>query len=294
MLGLGPANPLSFRSERTEVQVIRTLLVMSVFHVGFGGQMRLQGQVVDSTATVRGRVVEHETGVPVRGAAVSLATGPGTRGIGTRVTGQEGGFLFREAPPGLYRLSVTRIGYADLRDTLRVEAGSDLELALSVSTSPVVLEPIVVSVRRRPQGPMSGFESRRRGLTGTFITREEIEARRPHVFTDLLHWVPGARIVPLGPFRNRVTLRGGCVPELVVDGMRVGAEPEWDLFVRPGEVEALEVYHSPSVPVEFGSNPCGAVVVWTRRGEPSTSQGGFWWKALFAGSLIALSLLLAR
>ncbi len=258
--------------------------------------MRLLGQLPDSTATLRGRVVEHETGVPVWYAAVSLATGPtGTQGIGTRVTGREGDFLFREVPPGLYSLSVTRMGYTDLLDTLRVGAGSDLEITLPVSASPVALAPIVVSTRRRPRGPMSGFESRRRAmLSGTFITREQIEARRPRMLTDMLSMVPGVQLVPSGPFGNRVLLRGGCTPLLVVDGFRIGSEPNWDLFLRTSDVEAVEVYHSPFVPVEFGQSPCGAIVVWTRRGEPTANQGGSWWRALIAGSLLALLMLLAR
>jgi len=260
--------------------------------------MRLQGQLPGSTATVQGRVLEHETGVPVWEAAVSLATGPtGTQGIGTRITGREGDFLFRDVPPGLYRLSVTRMGYADLRDTIRVETGSDLELTLPVSASPVALEPIVVSTRRRPRGPESGFESRRRSLNGTFITREEIEARRPQRFTDLLLRVPGALVVPRGPFGNGVLLRGGCVPVLVLDGMRIGLDPQLDHLIQPSDVEAVEVYHGVSVPVEFGVNPCGAIVVWTRRGEPRPHGETSWRRLLVAVGLmglIALSVMLIR
>lgn len=271
------------------------LLVVSVPCGGIGGEMRLQGQLPDSTATLRGWVLEHETAVPVWGAAVSLATGPtGTQGIGTRITGREGDFLFRDVPPGLYRLSVTRMGYADLRDTIRVETGSDLELTLPVSASPVALEPIVVSTRRRPRGPESGFESRRRRLSGTFMTREEIEDAHPHVFTDLLRMVPGARIVPRGPFGHQVFFRGGCVPALVVDGIRIGSDPELDFFLQPSDVEAVEIYHGTYVPVEFGVNSCGAIVVWTRGGEPSANQEGLWRRVLVAVSLLSLTILLTR
>ena len=257
--------------------------------------MPLLGQVPDSSATIRGRVLEHETGVPVRGAAVSLATGPtGTPGIGTRVTGREGDFLFREVPPGLYRLRVSGMSYADLRDTLRVEAGSDLEVTLPVSASPVALEPIIVSARRRPRGPETGFERRRRSLSGTFITREEIEDRRPFRFTDLLRTVPGARLVPARHLGYQVLLRGGCVPLLVMDGLRIGADPELDLFVQPADVEAVEIYHSPNVPVEFGMNTCGAIVVWTRRGEPTGDRDSLWRRLLFVVGVLSLTILLTR
>jgi len=186
------------------------------------------------------------------------------------------------------------MSYTGLRDTLRVEAGSDLELTLPVSASPVALEPIVVSTRRRRLGPMRGFERRRASLSGTFITREEIEDRRPFRFTDLLRTVPGARLVPARHLGYQVLLRGGCVPVLVMDGLRIGADPELDLFVQPADVEAVEIYHSPNVPVEFGINTCGAIVVWTRRGEPTGDRDSLWRRLLFVVGVLSLTILLTR
>ena len=97
------------------------------------GQAPLHAQVPGSVSSLRGQVLEHETGMPLAGAAVSLASGPGgTEGIGTRVTNAEGRFLFRRVPPGTYRVIVTLIGYRDLQDTLRVDRRSqdDHEAAL--------------------------------------------------------------------------------------------------------------------------------------------------------------------
>lgn len=77
-------------------------------------------QIPDWTSVVRGRVADQETDGPLWGSAVSLASGPeGTRGIGTRVKGEEKPFVFRPLPPGVYRLTVTLLGYEDLRDTKR-------------------------------------------------------------------------------------------------------------------------------------------------------------------------------
>jgi hypothetical protein len=277
----------------TAPRAVWVLLFLTAFHGVLREETRLQGQVPDALATVRGRVLENETGVPLQGAAVSLASSPeGTRGIGTRITGRGGDFLFRAVPAGLYRLSVTRVGLTDLRDTLRVEPGADLDLILPLWASPIPLKPIVVVARR--SGPLADFEARRRTLSGTFIGREEIEAVNPYVFSDLLRRVPGARVVPTSSTGHRVLLRGGCIPELWVDGTRAGTTSDLDSFLKPSDIEALEVYNGASLPAQFGPNPCGAVVVWTRRGEPVASQNSLLRQLVIAAGFVTLSWLLTR
>jgi hypothetical protein len=185
-------------------------------------------------SVVRGRLVEHETGIPLAGAAVSLASGPGpTRGIGTRVTNSDGRFLFRTVPPGSYRIIASQLGYRELRDTLQVEPGSDLDLQLPLSVSPIRLEPLVVVSERRPSlGPLRDFENRRRTRAGTFFDHEDIEELNPMLFSDLLRMVPGARVVPSGPYDYSIRLRGGCTPVLVVDGMPLSTSEGADHLIQ--------------------------------------------------------------
>jgi len=256
--------------------------------VAFGGEP-LRAREPDTISVVRGRVVEHDTGEPVSGAAVSLAAGPGgTRGIGTRVTSQEGVFVFNKVPPGTYRIRVTHLGFSPLQDTLQVRAATELDVTLSLTVSPVELEPLVVVSRRRPSGLMGDFELRRRTRSGTFFNRQEIEERHPHVFTDLLRLVPGARVLPVGPNRFTVRLRGGCQPTLWVDGFKLMTTEEMDAILPTMDLEAVEVYHGASVPGRFPSNGCGAVVVWTRRGEPMAAQGSLWKRLAVAAGFILL------
>jgi hypothetical protein len=270
-------------------------LVLSALQGLKEGEARLGGQTPDSIATVRGRVLEQGTDAPLRGAAVSLASGPdGTRGIGTRVTGESGEFLFRQVRAGLYRVSVTLLGYTDLRDTLRVGPESDMELILPLSVSPIPLEPIVVSAERRRADHLAGFESRRRRLGGTFMDRQEIEARGALVFTDLLRTVPGARVVPVSYYGHGVLFRGGCAPSVVVDGVRLSPTRDLDALLRPMDVDALEIYTGAFLPAEFGPTPCGAIVVWTRRGEPTTGEGSFWRRFLVAVGFLSLAWVLVH
>jgi hypothetical protein len=251
-------------------------------------------QSVDSVSVVRGRVVEHESGNPLAGAAVSLAAGPGgTGGIGTRVTNSDGAFLFRDVPPGTYRVIVTLLGYRDLRDTLQVQGEAALNLRLPMSISPIVLEPLVVVSERRPLGPLRDFEERRRTRIGTFLDREDIEERNPMLFSDLFRMVPGARVVPSGALDQTILLRGGCRPTLWVDGARLMTSEGADHLLQTMDLEAVEVYHSSTVPVEFGSSSCGVIVVWTKRGEPTIGEGNFWKRVGFAAGFLLLAFLAA-
>jgi len=249
----------------------------------------------DSLPTVVGRVLEHETERPLAGAAVSLASGPGgTRGIGTRVTNDDGRFLFRRVPPGTYRILVTLLGYRDLQDTLQVTLGSDLDMVLPLSVSPIELEPLVVVTERRDWGIMGDFEARRRRGFGTFFDREYIESRNPGRFTDLLRMVPGVRVLPRGQFDYSVRMRGGCTPDVWVDGVRLVTPEGLDQILHTMDVEAVEVYHSSTLPVQFGSNNCGGILVWTRRGEAIEGGGSFWKRVGIAGALAMLAFLLSR
>ncbi|MFH1765652.1 MAG: TonB-dependent receptor [Gemmatimonadota bacterium] len=290
---MSPNPPRTFR---TALPWGRSVLVWLVLlGLPAQGSPPIQGQVQESGPAVRGQVLEHETGIPLGGATVSLAAGPGgTKGIGTRVTNSEGIFLFRQVPPGTYRVIVTLIGYRDLQDTLQVGLESDLELALPLSVSPVRLEPLVVVTDRRNSGIMGDFERRRRTRSGAFFDREDIQTRQPMLLTDLLRMVPGARVVPTSPYDYTVRLRGDCRPTLWVDGMRLMTEEGMNDILPTMDLEAVEVYHSASLPVEFGSNPCGAIVVWTRRGEPNTGEGKFWRRLAFAAGFSLLAILLTR
>jgi hypothetical protein len=214
--------------------------------------------------------------------------------LGTRVTNQEGSFLFRAVPPGTYRVIVTLIGYRDLRDTLEVGLESELDLVLPMAISPIELEPLVVVTNRRDRGIMGDFEARRRSRSGTFFNREEIENRHPLFLTDLLRMVPGARVVPTSPYDYTVLLRGGCRPALWVDGMQLMTAEGMDDILPIRDLEAVEVYHSPSLPGEYGSNSCGAIVAWTRRGEPNSGGGNFWRRFAFATGFSLLALLITR
>lgn len=255
---------------------------------------QLAGAPPDSAATVSGVVVEQGSGAPLPGAEVSLAGGPATRGVGTRVTDERGAFRFEEVPPGTYMLRVELIGYRTRADTLSVEPGADLHVVASMGVSPVPLEPLLVMARRADASAVLGFDERRARGIGSFMTHEQIERRAPHRVADLFRSVPGAQVVPAGAWGHDLRLRGGCRPDLWIDGVRTTGTAPLDFVLSPHELEAIELYRSSEVPVQFGASPCGVVVAWTRVPKAGDHPEGFLKRVGLATLVALVVVLLAR
>jgi hypothetical protein len=109
---------------------------------------------------------------------------------------------------------------------------------------------------------------------GTFITRADIERRRPQLAVHLLESVPGLRLDPDGRVTvNRVaSIMDRCEPLYFFDGVRlftnVADSPLMGL--PPSDIAGIEVYRGAAqLPLQFGGSEstCGAIVVWTRRGK---------------------------
>lgn len=273
--------------------VARVLVTLVGFTGPLYGQVSQEEPRSTVPSTVRGVVLEHESGTPLSDAAVTLI--PRSERVGSpdsRESDLRGRFLFRDVPPDTYVLLVERPGFRDYRDTLVVVPDSEIRVVVELSPSPLPLEALVVVVSRSPA--MTGFEARRRRGRGTFITRDEIEAMNPTRVTELLRTVPGAQFARRRFGGLELRLRGGCRPTVWVNGARAisasSAEIGVDQLLSPFEVEAVEVYRGAgSVPVQFGPETCGAVVVWTRQPSGQEEEGSVWTRLLVAAG-IALAL----
>ncbi len=286
---------MTTRTIRTLVTFLALLASWGLFRSSAALQAQERAQVAEEPVSIQGLVVGHGTREPLKYAAVSLTSGPGEGpAIGTRITDDEGYFHFDSVPPGTYQIIVSLMGYMERRDSLVVEPGEDLDLLVALSVAPVPLDPIVVEARRR-HTPFfwEGFLHRRDVRSGTFFTREDIEIRGAIYFTDLLRMVPGARVTP-SRFGQVVTLRGGCRPQVWVDGVRTVTSLGLDDILPTMDVAAVEVYHGVQTPAEFGTDACGTIVVWTRRGEPGPATGSFWRRLAVAVGFLALAIFLTR
>jgi len=84
-------------------------LAIAVIAAAAPARPETRSQAQTPTASIRGRVVAGDTGLPVRGATVTLAPMNGASSIG--ITDDDGGFELREVAAGRYILRVMKTGF---------------------------------------------------------------------------------------------------------------------------------------------------------------------------------------
>ena len=182
------------------------------------------------------------------------------------------------------RIFARRIGYKGANTPLlHFDNHRFIQVEVRMDTEAVLLAPLEVvvwsDVDRSPL--LDNFRQRRSQGMGIYITRQDIERRRPMYTSDLLRSVPGVELVGGGGgSRPRVALsRGlgmGCATQVFVDGMLVNRRSFGEIIdfrlddvVSPGSIEGIEIYRGlSSIPPEFlnADSQCGVIAVWTRRG----------------------------
>lgn len=189
------------------------------------------------------------------------------------LSNNRGRFNLRGLQPGLTEIRFTRLGYAPRTATLIVQPGRTVELAATMSTRPIELEPITVVVRSRFL-VQSGFYRRAERAFGRQFTRDDLEKIDPFMTSDVLRRVPGIHlqfdalnpdVVVATSRRGTSFSRGRCVLPVYVDDVR---QWEFDLNQIPAEwIEAMEVYQGIGTPAQYNRDGCGAVLIWTQRGR---------------------------
>lgn len=211
----------------------RALLLLLLMVVGV---RPVRGQSGADRATLVVRVVD-TVGLGVIGAEVVLGRGRDERH--TARADSAGATTFSEVEPGLWSLTVRRLGLRPISTVLRLAPGRN---AFTVRASPAAL--ILSGVRVVGDVP---YSARLAGYTVAISTR-------------------GAK-----PTRNT----GGagfalvqCVMRVVVDGTLMPALFNIDEIV-PRDVHGIEVYNGPSrMPPELAGlrtdSWCGVIAIWTR------------------------------
>jgi hypothetical protein len=218
-----------------------------------------------TTSVVRG-VVKDQSGAAIPD--VEIAAVDAGR---TARTDTAGAFTLIGIPGGTARLSVRRLAFEPLSLEFDLAAGdtADVEITLSVVAQKLTGVMVLADATRRSL--LQGFYARRKLGVGYFITRADIERRRPITLSEMMRTVPGARLVPTNfgesVLRFARTGRSDCPPQYFIDGVQV-----WNFNLDdmpPGDVEAIELYAGAAgVPPEYNrmrSNViCGAVIIWSR------------------------------
>ena len=190
-------------------------------------------------------------------------------------TNEAGGFRLATVPTGTVKVSLRRLGFEQATVDLELRAGRTDSLVISLTAVAASLPGVLIEDESRSARLLAGFWDRRSKGFGHFFTRDEIAARHPQDFTDIVRTTPGVSIQMVNGrrqvrfSRSALNPRGDCPPQYWLDGMRMENASADE--IAPGDIEALELYSgTATIPLQFApravqiQKTCGAVVVWTR------------------------------
>src|SRR5687768_9842988 len=148
----------------------------------------LSAQPAIAQTRIVGRVLENNSGMPVVNARVEVFD-INWRRRAYLTTDSAGMFTTELRAPGGYRMRANRLGYQpNATPLVWTNSHSYMQIEVRLDRRVVLLAPIevVAATRRLPSPVLENFRARQRGGFGIYITRAEIERRRPSTVTDLL------------------------------------------------------------------------------------------------------------
>ncbi|MEO7366585.1 MAG: carboxypeptidase regulatory-like domain-containing protein [Gemmatimonadaceae bacterium] len=243
------------------------LLVLAVLAAFVPARSNAQ-QVATEQPSIVVAFVTDTAGKPLEGAQVDV--------VGTSVSGNtdtRGRVALLAVPPGNAVLRLRHLGFGELKIPISLTPGTVADGHYKMKPLPVTdLKGVVIRAselkpeRYAKTGRFDDFYRRKASGMGTFLTREDIDARHAQKPEDLIRVVSGVRTRYRGMTPYLQFLRCDYV-NVYVDGFRSGDGFRDFFALSPLDIEAIEVYHGmATIPPEFAlhSEDCAAIVVWTR------------------------------
>lgn len=217
---------------------------------------------LDAQATLKGRILDSETGQRIASARVSFS-----RGTPALVADSSGEFT-AALLSGEEKVTVQVLGYAPRTLVLLVPDTGTIIREFSMDFTGDRLPAVAVQARAEQLMPRyADFEHRRQRAVGAFLRWDEMAKRSFGSVGDALRTVRGVRITcDQATFEcyARMTRTPQCQPVWIIDGTEAKSFHE-NTPVR--DVYGIEVYRGPGeIPGEYtGSNAaCGVIVMWTK------------------------------
>lgn len=217
------------------------------------------------------------------------------------LTDSAGRFVLSGLSPGQHVIRIRRIGFNAQYLAAKLVAGEEKEVTIVLE--PGAYELPEVKVTARATKPIEyayttkydDFFRRQKVGLGHYISRADIEFKRPWRTASLLHALPGVhvRFRHPGMTGTDVWFTGCSKISVWIDGWKQegryadvdvaqpsgmeGPTPEyrWGASANragmlidrlfPSQIEMIEVYNSPAeMPAEFLDDSCAAIAIWTR------------------------------
>lgn len=250
------------------------LVVAAVGAIAGSGVARAQGTVVS------GRVLEDPSQRPIAAAEVVLDDS-----VFATQTDSAGRFRLERVARGAHNLMVRAPGHSAVRVILRADGPEtvvhDIALVASVGT----LAPVAVIAQSGERVPakLAGFEFRRAGGIGRFLTSADLaKVENDATGNALVRRMAGLKLERHGSVAYAITSRAQsrlafsptttCYSDVYLDGIQVfsasSREPPFDVNSVPvRQLSAIEYYSGPSeVPVQYNKTGamCGVLLLWTK------------------------------
>lgn len=218
---------------------------------------------VAAQASLRGRVLDSETGQALPGARVVV------RGLTAPLTTDSlGRFEAGELRAGETRIRIEQLGYAAREFRVRLPESGAVERVFSLDFTGDRLPEVAVRARiEKLMVRYLDFERRRQRGLGAFFRWDELRKESYSSVGDALRTVRGVRIqCNQQRFECFAVMARtpNCRPVWYIDGMEAGSFNE-NTPIR--DIYGMEVYRGQGeIPGEFsGSNAaCGVIVIWTK------------------------------
>jgi hypothetical protein len=190
----------------------------------------------------------------------------------TRETRSDSGgrFVFPDVPYGRHTLRVLSIGTTPFQIDVLVDRRDTIAFEL-VLEKIALLDSVVVQGSTVRQVFVREYEDRRRVGMGRYLDSTQI---KPFARVgQALSFVTGVRYRKDTVFLSNA-MGGTCLPNVWIDKMQYGNDPDAIRMLRPDDIMAIEVYQRATLmPTEFRPGKrdtgCGALVIWTRRFWPT-------------------------
>jgi hypothetical protein len=213
-------------------------------------------------------VVLNKRGEPVDGARVSV---PGTPSVA--VTNSRGEFALDSLPSGSHAIEARKVSYGVTERAVDLAVATPARVTITMNDYVPTLATVTSTARREEDLEAIGFTRRKRSTGGYHFEGKQLNTNGIK-FSDAMRGLPGIQVVRTGNngLQQMITDArdpSGCV-SFYVDGTRWKSMVPGDIddYVRPQELQAVEIYHSSTVPGEFmdaGMSKCMTIVVWTQR-----------------------------
>ena len=216
--------------------------------------------------TITGTVV-NPAGDPVAGAEVVLVTEkPRAR------TDSAGRFALTQLDAGFYRVRVRHVGFSPMEITTDLGKNGKVDLKFELRLRPAMLDSVVIRADGKcPELTYVGFNCRRRGGKGIYLTDDDLADRGATELGDVFRDVEGFRIevvpTPFGAKPRPLATHGARCLNALVNGRGIASTNPLPRYAY--ELIAVEIYPLPSdVPPEYDR------YVWQRNIRQSASPVG--------------------